>query len=243
MQQALRFSTHLKKQAKKIKEIRSGKRTRLLLLASAAELLDKHNLKDLHVSSIRNPVKASQGTFYIYFKDKYDLATQLFEDYIEFEMRSMPSSDSFSDEYEMSIKINNWYADMFQANVGIMRSFIQLNESSPEVTALWQLRGNKIVSRILEFCDNHYQLDSKELDAIRKSCHIMGNSLDRILSSMYGTTAHPEFSHKDDRKQVVELFSTLIVRAIFGKSPKISAASPAKVLTDTKLKRKKVARK
>ncbi len=155
----------------------------------------------------------------------------------------MPAKDDCSDEYEMSLSINNWYADMFQANVGIMRSFMQLNESDPEVTALWQLRGDKIVSRILKFSDNHYQLNAVELDAIKKSCHIMGNSLDRILASMYGSTNHPAFTHKQDREQVIELFSTLIVRAIFGKNPKITQNSPAKVLTDTRLKRKIVSRK
>ncbi len=243
MNPAMKFSTHLKKQARKIKEIRSGKRTRLLLLAHAAALLDKHNLKDLHVSEIRKPVKASQGTFYIYFKDKYDLAYQLFEEYLEFEMRLMPDLDDYTDEYEMSLKFNNWYADMFEANVGIHRSFMQLNESAPEVTTQWQERGQRIVSHISKFSENQYQLTAVELDAIRKACHIMGNSLDRILSSMYSTSAHLEFSHKDDREQVIELFSTLIVRALFGKKPVIKSNSPAKTLTEIKYKRKRLSRK
>ncbi len=239
MNRKLNFSNHLKKQALKIKEYRSGERTRLLLLSSVAKLLDKHNLKDLKITTIRTPTKASQGTFYIYFTDKEDMAAQLFVEYIEYELELMPVLDNLSNVYDMSLAINNWYADMFQANSGILRTFLTLNEENPKVTEIWKLRGEKIVSRVVEFCNNLYQLKPEELDAISKSTQMLSTALDRIVLSMYcGSGAHPKFNHKNDREETIELLSLLFVRAIAFENPSVKTNSPAKVLSKLKLKYK-----
>jgi len=239
----VKYSTHLKKQAKRIKEVRSGERTRQLLMAAAAELLESTTLRDLHVSAIRKPVKASQGTFYIYFKDKYDLVAQLLRDYIEFELRTMPVLDEYEDIYDLNVDVHYWYAEMFRLNAGIMRCFIQLNDTSTEITELWQLRGEKIVGAIMEFHANRYDLSADEQNALRSAFHIMGNALDQILSSMYGAATHSVFSFEKDRGMILELYSTLMLRAVYGENPKLKTNSPAKLLTKIKFKRKTARRK
>ncbi len=233
-----KFSTYLKTRAKRIKDPRNGKRTRLFFMASAARLLEKKTMFELSVAEIRKPMNTSHGTFYIYFKDKYDLVNQLLTEYIEFELASMPQMGSNADLFDFSLAINSWYAECFRLNTGIMRCFFQLNNARPDMAELWAQRSRKIVSRIMEFYTQKFELSHKEIDVFRHTLHIQGSALDQILSGTYGATAHSVLSSKEDLAETLDLYGVMMHRAMFCKNPSTKKLSKSKILIQTKFKKR-----
>lgn len=62
----------------KIEKNKEEKRERLL--ASATALFAERNFNNTSISDIVNKAKVAKGTFYLYFKDKYDIRNQIVQE-------------------------------------------------------------------------------------------------------------------------------------------------------------------
>lgn len=62
----------------KIEKNKEEKRERLL--ASATALFAEKNFNNTSISDIVNKAKVAKGTFYLYFKDKYDIRNQIVQE-------------------------------------------------------------------------------------------------------------------------------------------------------------------
>lgn len=125
----------------KIEKNKEEKRERLL--ASATALFAKKNFNNTSISDIVNKAKVAKGTFYLYFKDKYDIrnqivqeiSTDLFDDAVN-ELKKHPEITHFDDSM---IFIINHVIDALVANptfLTLMNKDLSLGAYSQELTKI-----------------------------------------------------------------------------------------------------------
>ena len=93
------------------------------LLMSAFELFTSKGINNTSISDIAKQAKMAKGTFYLYFKDKYDIRNRLFER-AEEAMRK----EEFSTLEEKVVFLVNHVVDQLNENKALMR-FISKNLS------------------------------------------------------------------------------------------------------------------
>ena len=125
----------------KIEKNKEKKRERLL--ASATALFAEKNFNNTSISDIVNKAKVAKGTFYLYFKDKYDIrnqivqeiSTDLFDDAVN-ELKKHPEITHFDDSM---IFIINHVIDALVANptyLTLMNKDLSLGVYSQELTKI-----------------------------------------------------------------------------------------------------------
>ena len=113
------------------------------LLASATALFAEKNFNNTSISDIVNKAKVAKGTFYLYFKDKYDIrnqivqeiSTDLFDDAVN-ELKKHPEITHFDDSM---IFIINHVIDALVANptfLTLMNKDLSLGVYSQELTKI-----------------------------------------------------------------------------------------------------------
>ena len=125
----------------KIEKNKEEKRERLL--ASATALFAEKNFNNTSISDIVNKAKVAKGTFYLYFKDKYDIrnhivqeiSTDLFDDAVN-ELKKHPEITHFDDSM---IFIINHVIDALVANptfLTLLNKDLSLGVYSQELTKI-----------------------------------------------------------------------------------------------------------
>ena len=125
----------------KIEKNKEEKRERLL--ASATALFAEKNFNNTSISDIVNKAKVAKGTFYLYFKDKYDIrnqivqeiSTDLFDEAMK-ELKKHPEIPHFDDSM---IFIINHVIDALVANptyLTLMNKDLSLGVYSQELTKI-----------------------------------------------------------------------------------------------------------
>lgn len=222
---AIRFADYLLVQAKQFEGKRSGKKTKLLLLASAAKLFDTVPPQDMRVSDICQGANASQGTYYLHFETKTDIVIELLSRFVDFEIGTMPVFARESHPFENILKMVYWYEDSFRLNFGIMLYLVRLSDVHAELAEIWRRRAEFIVDRLLQWVGPHYGLDKEEDGHVRQMCFSVGSMMDESLFARYGVHGAVQSSQHDDFELVTELQAILIYRSIFAGNP------PAEMLT------------
>lgn len=125
----------------KIEKNKEEKRERLL--ASATALFAEKNFNNTSISDIVNKARVAKGTFYLYFKDKYDIrnqivqeiSTDLFDEAMK-ELKKHPEITHFDDSM---IFIINHVIDALVANptyLTLMNKDLSLGVYSQELTKI-----------------------------------------------------------------------------------------------------------
>lgn len=115
----------------KSKVLENKKKKKENLLQAASDLLSDHKITEISVSDIVSKAGLAKGTFYLYFKDKYDIrdsliqqeSTKLFEN----ALTALNQNDIRNFEDAIIFVINHVLIDL-QKNPNILR-FIQKNLS------------------------------------------------------------------------------------------------------------------
>jgi len=120
-----------------------GQRTRARLVAAAAKGLEDKGYHALRISDITAEAELAEGSFYVYFKDKTEIAvealTLFFEDYVDQTMRPVADATAFD-----RIRTSNrqWIA-VCRANPGMMRCALQVGDYVPEFAVVAQRTGRR----------------------------------------------------------------------------------------------------
>ena len=132
-----------KRLAKRAEKQKKKEEKRERLLASATALFAEKNFNNTSISDIVNKAKVAKGTFYLYFKDKYDIrnqivqeiSTDLFDNAVN-ELKKHPEITHFDDSM---IFIINHVIDALVANptfLTLMNKDLSLGVYSQELTKI-----------------------------------------------------------------------------------------------------------
>jgi TetR/AcrR family transcriptional repressor of nem operon len=120
-----------------------GFRTRERLKIAAAKGLKEKGYHALRVADITAGAEVAEGSFYVYFTDKTEIAltvlTELLEEFFQLDAR--PAADRAP--FEAIRRTNRRWIAVCRANAGLMRCILQLGDEVPELARLAR-RTNRI---------------------------------------------------------------------------------------------------
>jgi AcrR family transcriptional regulator len=139
----LSFIEYLEKNLRENPPKQRGVRTRERLKIAAAKALEEKGYHALRVADVTAGAEVAEGSFYVYFKDKTDVAlvvlTELLEEFFKLDAR--PTADR--SPFEAIRQTNRRWLAVCRANAGLMRCILQLGDEEPELSRLSR-RTNRI---------------------------------------------------------------------------------------------------
>lgn len=119
--------------------LRKGERTRLRLMAACAESLEDTPFATLRVADVCTRADVSQGTFYIYFKDKTAVAVETLTAFAlhvqEYLGGTAPGAHGLPHAIQLATLR---YVQLFQANRGLMRCLLQDTQETAAFQTIYQ---------------------------------------------------------------------------------------------------------
>jgi len=139
----LSFIEHLEKNLRENPPKQRGLRTRERLKIAAAKALEEKGYHALRVADVTTGAKVAEGSFYVYFTDKTDVAltvlTELLEEFFKLDAKAA----SERSPYEAIRQTNRRWLAVCRANAGLMRCILQLGDEEPELSRLSR-RTNRV---------------------------------------------------------------------------------------------------
>ena len=165
--------------------LRKGERTRLDLLVAGAHFLGDHSLDTLTVAAICQHAGVAHGTFYLYFKDRNDLADALlgrFVDYLQLQMRSAArrGGDPVRDTTAA-------YYALFGANAGLMKCLVMGIDAFPEAREAFQRLNNEWARTVVRALNRHNRDARATEDEMMRRAYALGGMVDQYLTALFVT--------------------------------------------------------
>jgi AcrR family transcriptional regulator len=114
-----------------------GLKTRERLKIAAAKALAEKGYHALRVADITAGAQVAEGSFYVYFTDKADVALivlkELLEDFFHLDAKFVTTPRS---PFEAIRQTNRRWLALCRANAGLMRCILQLGDEEPELSRL-----------------------------------------------------------------------------------------------------------
>ncbi len=198
---------------------RSPEKTRAQLKAAVVRLLDTIGYHNMRISTICREAGLAKGTFYTRFLDKEDIIFNILSEYIKIQCQIMPGFDKGIDTYEALHRFNIWFAKTFKENSGIHRTLMQLSETMPKISLLWDDFLTDITGcyrKILEH-GTKIKIDDKLVVMVTYS---IGGMLDQALYAIYATHRSKNYEKAAiSVEHLVETITLLQYRSMMLKNP------------------------
>ena len=114
-----------------------GLKTRERLKIAAAKALAEKGYHALRVADVTAGAQVAEGSFYVYFTDKTDVALtvlkELLEDFFHLDAKITATPRS---PFEAIRQTNRRWLALCRANAGLMRCILQLGDEEPELSRL-----------------------------------------------------------------------------------------------------------
>ncbi|MBF9060263.1 TetR family transcriptional regulator [Rhodobacterales bacterium HKCCSP123] len=165
--------------------LRKGERTRLDLLLAGAHFLGDHCLDTLTVAAICQHAGVAHGTFYLYFKDRNDLAGTLlgrFVDFLQIQMRSAArhGSDPLRDTTAA-------YYALFSANAGLMKCLVMGVDAFPEAREAFQRFNQEWARTVVRAMNRTPRQAQAPDDELMRRAYALGGMVDQYLTALFVT--------------------------------------------------------
>jgi AcrR family transcriptional regulator len=115
-----------------------GERTRFRLKIAAVKLLEKSGLQNLRVSDIANEAGLALGTFYVYFTDKLEIASEVMMDFGDDLYRRAKLIAHGHDDFDAVLLTNRFFVVNYKHNAGLVRCLFQLDDLLPAFSTRWR---------------------------------------------------------------------------------------------------------
>ena len=161
---------------------RKGERTRERMKLAAAEVLEKTGFHAMRVSDITQAAGSSDGSFYMYFKDKKDITLTVLREFLEgMQMVGATPSGQAFDPFEAIRYSNLGYIRSVRANAGLMRSVFQMSDEDSEFGDLVHTTNRNWYQRVSRSVVKHYPEGSVDPDAAFFAAWALGGMMDEVM--------------------------------------------------------------
>lgn len=205
--------------------VTKGERTRLKLLQSALDTFRHHSFLAARVSDVCQNAGVSQGAFYIYFRDKEHIATELMRLLLERLTDHVLHAPHSDDPFETILESNRRYAEFFNQDGQFNRAVLQIFDALPEVKALSSKVNQAVAERVSESLRRripHTERHSKERLAL---AYTLLGMIDAIYLGYFSSEPSPMRELFDSSEELVEFASFVWYRTLFGCNPPARRAS------------------
>jgi TetR/AcrR family transcriptional regulator, transcriptional repressor for nem operon len=115
-----------------------GERTRHRLKVGGLRVLETVGYAELRITDVCREADLSLGAFYVYFADKKDLATAVLLEFGEDLYARGLKAASGKDAYDAILQTNRFFVSAYDANRGLVRCLVQLDDVVPEFQSRWR---------------------------------------------------------------------------------------------------------
>lgn len=125
-----------------------GERTRFRLKLAGAQMLEEGGFQNLKVADICRQAGLASGTFYVYFQDKSEIATEILLEFGDTLYAQAQNATRGSSSFEAVLLTNQFFVAAYQCNAGLTRCLIQLEDQIAEFRQRWRERRMQWIGRI-----------------------------------------------------------------------------------------------
>ena len=200
---------------------RKGERTRALLKAAAAQLLERGGYRDLRVTDINERAGVSNALFYVYFPNKEKITEEVMTEFLDVLFSHTPRESPPSSVEEGIYRANLDYVQRFAANPGLMRCLLQFGDEIAEFEKLWRERNGRWIERSVKRLSREPDLTAKSVGEIWSAQAALGMMMDGMLRLLYVEREPKTREHArtiaPDEPRLALFLTRLWVRALFAR--------------------------
>lgn len=126
------FTAQLERKLRMSPPKRKGDRTRERLKLAAARVLERVGYHAMRIVDITEQAETSDGSFYIYFKDKKEITLCVLEEFLEGMQQVEVAQEEPRSPFQSIRNANLYYLGIMRSNSGLMRCVLQLADEDPE---------------------------------------------------------------------------------------------------------------
>jgi AcrR family transcriptional regulator len=196
-----------------------GERTRLKLLQAALDVFGQLAYRDARVSDICQAAGISQGTFYIYFRDKEAIAAALMKLLLERLTRHVIDTPHFDDPFEAILESNRRYAEFFDQGGQFNRAVLQILDAVPEMKALSADVNSAVAKRIADSLRRRIPGSADHANERLALAYAMLGMIDAIYLGYFSPDSGSLRGLFASSEEVVEFASFVWYRGLYGSNP------------------------
>jgi AcrR family transcriptional regulator len=207
-----------------------GQRTRYRLKTAAAALLERTGYHDLHVAKICKTAGVSLGTFYIYFKDKRDIAREVLSDFAQALWQGLGPAEPAAVEGEFAriFAANLHYVVVFRQNPGLMRCLIQIDDRFEDFADIWRDTNEAWTGRFVGRAKSAGRVRASEA-SLRFVGITLGGMADQLLYSRFVRRDPNACDAYPNDRSLAQALSVLWYRALYAADPPKAGAHVPKL--------------
>ena len=164
---------------------RKGDRTRERFKLATAQVLENVGFHAMRVSDVTEAADASEGTFYIYFRDKRDATRTVLQQFLS-DMQTAGDSDALGggSAFEAIRHTNLQWIRLVRANAGLMRCAFQLGDEDPEFGRLVHSYNRVWYERVAKSVVRHSPKGAISMNAAMFAAYSLGAMMDDLMRRM-----------------------------------------------------------
>ena len=164
---------------------RKGDRTRERFKLATAQVLENVGFHAMRVSDITDAADSSEGTFYIYFRDKRDATRTVLQEFLG-GMQDKVNTDlvGASSAFQAIRETNLQWIRQVRANSGLMRCAFQLGDEDPEFGRLVHSYNRAWYERVAKSVVRHRSKGATSMNAAMFAAYSLGAMMDDLMRRM-----------------------------------------------------------
>lgn len=196
-----------------------GDRTKYRLKIAAARALEEIGYQNLKVSDVCSYADVALGTFYVYFRDKNDIAIEVVLEFVDHLYDRAKQVSRGAGEFEAIYHTNKFFISAYKANAGLMQCHVQLQTQVPEFRDLWQPRHRKWIEKLARSIARRGRFDEDTPGSLLQVARALEGMVFHYLYAVI-INKDPGFTDGEiDDDEVALMLSTLWYRAVYCKEP------------------------
>lgn len=148
--------------------------------------MEREGYRDLRVSDVNETANVSNALFYVYFKNKQEICTEVLTEFVD---TLLPAGNRSFGSGEPAIAAvyrgNLGYTKLFAANPGLMRCLIQLGDDVPEFGRIWRDWNDRWINRAIRGLVGQKDIIVRGDPQIVATVSALGVMVDGLLRSIY----------------------------------------------------------
>lgn len=161
-----------------------GLRTRERLKIAAAKVLEEKGYHALRVTDVTETAGVSEGSFYVYFRDKTDatlaVLTTLLDDFFSVDL----TSDADGGPFDSLRRTNRRWLAICRGNSGLMRCILQVGDEDADFAKLVQSTNRKWYERIAASVIRRYPQGALSDSAVLLVAYMLGAMMDDLARKL-----------------------------------------------------------
>lgn len=221
-----RYSDHLAESFPTIAFPTKGDRTKFRLKMAAARALEEIGYQDLKVSDICTNAEVALGTFYVYFRDKNEIAIEVVLDFMNFLYERARQVGGRHSEWEAILNTNRFFISAYQLNAGLMQCHVQLQSQVPDFRNQWRPRHRKWIEGLARSITRRGAYGEAMPGSPMMAARALEGMVFHYLYSVIVTKESVLDERELDPDALARVLSTLWYRAVYCKDPPELSSTP-----------------